>query len=125
VRTKGKSHWSGDRRQSTLWSIRSRGEDAATVHGTQKPVECMRRPILNNSAPGQAVYEPFAGSGTTIVAAETTGRACLAMELDPAYVDVAVRRWETFASGEAVLDGDGRSFGEIADARATTREEAA
>ena len=48
-------------------------------------MELMRRPILNNSAPGEAVYEPFAGSGTTIVAAEATGRRCLAMEIDPRY----------------------------------------
>ena len=54
----------------------------------------MRRPILNNSAPGQPVYEPFSGSGTTLIAAETTGRVCLAVELDPAYVDVAVARWQ-------------------------------
>mgnify|MGYP002651765753 CR=1 FL=1 len=47
------------------------------MHGTQKPVECMRRPILNNSSPGQAVFEPFMGSGTTLIAAETTGRTCL------------------------------------------------
>ena len=55
----------------------SRDQDAETVHGTQKPVECMRRPILNNSRPGQAVYDPFIGSGTTMIAAETTGRVCL------------------------------------------------
>ena len=60
------------------------------MHGTQKPVECMRRPMLNNSAPGQPVYEPFSGSGTSIIAAETCGRISLSMELDPAYVDVAV-----------------------------------
>lgn len=107
VRTKGKGHWAGDRKQSTLWSIPSRDQDADTVHGTQKPVECMRRPILNNSSPGQAVYEPFSGSGTTIIAAETTERACFAMELDPAYVDVAVRRWEDFTGQKAVLDGAG------------------
>ena len=116
---RGKGHWNGDRKQSTLWSIPNRDQDAATVHGTQKPVECMRRPILNNSSRGQAVYEPFSGSGTTIIAAETTGRACLAMELDPAYVDVAVRRWEAFTGGEAVLEGDGRSFAEIATERAS------
>jgi hypothetical protein len=60
---KGKGHWSGDRKQTTLWQIPNRDQDAATVHGTQKPVECMRRPILNNSSPGQAVYEPFSGLG--------------------------------------------------------------
>nr|WP_249200702.1 DNA methyltransferase [Thetidibacter halocola] len=110
---RGKGHWSGDRKQSTLWTIPNRDQDATTVHGTQKPVECMRRPILNNSSPGQAIYEPFAGSGTTIIAAETTKRACLAMELDPAYVDVCVLRWQAFTGKQAVLDVSGRSFAEI------------
>ena len=73
VKKTGKGHWAGDRKQTTLWQISSRDQDAETVHGTQKPVECMRRPILNNSSPGQAVYEPFMGSGTTLIAAETTG----------------------------------------------------
>ena len=118
VREKGKGHWNGDRKQTTLWQIASRDQDAQTVHGTQKPVEAMRRPMLNNSSPGQAVYEPFCGSGTTIIAAETTGRACLAMELDPAYVDVAVTRWQAFTGAEATLEGDERAFGEIAAERA-------
>ena len=60
--------------QTTLWNITAR-EDSGHGHGTQKPVECMRRPIENNCSPGQAVYEPFSGSGTTIIAAEMTGRA--------------------------------------------------
>ena len=114
VRSGGKGHWNGDRKQTTLWQIPSRDQDAATVHGTQKPVECMRRPMLNNSSPGQAVYEPFSGSGTSIIAAETCGRISLSMELDPAYVDVAVTRWQSFTGEAAILDGDGRSFAEIA-----------
>ena len=118
VRSKGRGWWSGDRKQSTLWSIPNRDQDTETVHGTQKPVEAMRRPILNNSSPGQAVYEPFSGSGTTIIAAETTGRVCCAMELDPAYVDVALRRWEAFSGETALLEGDGRSFAEVAAERA-------
>jgi len=107
---KGKAHWSGDRKQVTIWNIPSKGQDADTTHGTQKPVECMKRPMENNSSPGQAVYEPFSGSGTSIIAAEITGRACLAMELNPAYVDVAVKRWEDFTGEKAVLEGeeDGR-----------------
>ena len=117
VRTKGRGYWNGDRTQSTLWQIPNRDQDAATVHGTQKPVECMRRPILNNSSPGQAVYEPFSGSGTTVIAAETTGRCCYAIELDPAYVDVAVTRWQTFAGETATLENDGRSFAEVATER--------
>jgi hypothetical protein len=72
------------------------------------------RPILNNSSPGQAVYEPFMGSGTTLIAAETTGRLCHAMELDPAYVDVAVHRWQAFTGQEAVLADDGATFAGIA-----------
>ncbi len=114
---KGAGHWSGDRKQTTLWRIASRGQDAETAHGTQKPVECMRRPIENNSSPGQAVYEPFCGSGTTIIAAEMSGRACHAIELSPAYVDVATRRWQDFTGQRAVLDGDGRPFHGIEEAR--------
>ena len=114
VRQKAKGHWNGDRKQTTLWQIASRDQDAATVHGTQKPVECMRRPMLNNSSQGQAVYEPFSGSGTTIIAAETTGRVCYAVELDPAYVDVAVLRWQAFTGQMATLAGEDRSFAEIA-----------
>jgi len=73
----------------------------------------MKRPIENNSSPGQAVYEPFSGSGTTIIAAEITGRACHAIELNPVYVDVAITRWQDFTGEKAVLDGDGRSFAEV------------
>jgi DNA modification methylase len=118
VKTGAKGSWNGDRRQTTLWSIPSRDQDATTVHGTQKPVECMRRPMLNNCSPGQAVYEPFSGSGTSIIAAETSGRLSLSMELDPAYVDVAVLRWQAFTGEVATLDDDGRSFGDIAAERA-------
>jgi len=116
VREGKTGHWQGARDQTTLWSIATRGdetEDPETVHGTQKPVECMRRPILNNSAPGDAIYEPFSGSGTTLIAAEMTGRRCLAMEIDPAYCDVAVRRWQDLTGKLALLDGDHRSFGDL------------
>ncbi|WP_431285595.1 site-specific DNA-methyltransferase [Humitalea sp. 24SJ18S-53] len=118
VRTGGTGHWSGDRKQTSLWSIPSRDQDAATSHGTQKPVECMRRPIENNSSPGQAVYEPFSGSGTTLIAAEMTGRSCHAIELSPAYVDVAILRWQAFVGEQAVLEADGRSFADTATIRA-------
>ncbi|MAY89471.1 MAG: DNA methylase [Pseudooceanicola sp.] len=113
VKKTGKGHWAGDRKQTTLWQIANKDQDAETVHGTQKPVECMRRPILNNSSPGQAVYEPFMGSGTTLIAAETTGRVCLGIELNPAYVDVAVQRWQQFTGQAAVLDGTGESFADL------------
>lgn len=104
VRKGTRSHWQGARDQSTLWSIAPAGaEDAATPHGTQKPVEAMRRPIVNNSERGDLIYEPFCGSGTTLIAAETVDRRCLAMELDPAYCDVIVRRWEKFTGNVARL----------------------
>ena len=77
----------------------------------------MRRPIANNSSPGQAVYEPFCGSGTTIIAAEMTGRACHGIELSPAYVDVAVRRWQDFTGQRAVLEADGSPYHEVEEAR--------
>ena len=111
---RGQGHWAGDRKQTTLWSIPSRDQDAETTHGTQKPVECMRRPIVNNSSPGQAVYEPFCGSGTTIIAAEITGRACHAIEINPAYVDVAVTRWQAFTGKDAVLEGTNLPFTAVA-----------
>ncbi len=104
-------HWSGDRKQSTIWQIEHRKSE--TGHSTQKPVECMKRPIENNSSPGQAVYEPFSGSGTTIIAGEMTGRHIYAIELNPAYVDVAVKRWQEFTGQEATNEQTGKTFNEL------------
>lgn len=110
VRHGRRSGWTGDRRQSTIWDIaglqptgRSRDEADAdkSGHSTQKPVECMERPIRNHAGD---VYDPFVGSGTTIIAAERQGRTCYAMEIVPAYVDAAVRRWELYTGQSAVLD---------------------
>jgi DNA modification methylase len=116
VRKGATGHWSGDRKQTTAWQI-DKPQKSETGHSTQKPVECMKRPIENNSKPGDAVYEPFSGSGTTIIAAEMTGRSCHAIELSPAYVDVAVKRWEAFTGQSATLASDGRTFAEIAQER--------
>jgi DNA modification methylase len=116
VKKGAKGHWAGDRKQTTVWHI-AKPKKNETGHGTQKPVECMKRPIENNSSPGQAVYEPFSGSGTTIIAGEMTGRAIHAIELNPAYIDVAVKRWQDFTGKAATLEGDGRTFDEIAGGR--------
>jgi DNA modification methylase len=78
----------------------------------------MRRPILNNSSAGEAVYDPFLGSGTTLIAAESAGRICLGMELDARYADVCVRRWEAFTGKSAVSAADQRTFGEVTEERA-------
>jgi DNA modification methylase len=118
VRGGGCSRWQGARDQSTVWQIATNADDdAATVHGTQKPVECMLRPMLNNSARGDAVYEPFAGSGSAIIAAEKSGRVCFALEIEPRYCDVIVERWQHFTGKPAKLDGDGRTFDEVAGKR--------
>jgi DNA modification methylase len=73
VRKGTKGHWAGDRKQTSVWQI-PKPQKSETGHSTQKPVECMRRPMLNNSSPGHAVYEPFCGSGTTVIAGEMENR---------------------------------------------------
>ena len=109
---KGKTgHYVGGRKQTTVWDI-DKPRKSETGHSTQKPVECMKRPIENNSSAGQAVYEPFSGSGTTIIAGEMTGRSIHAIELNPAYVDVAVIRWQEF-TGEKAVHEDGRLFDDL------------
>ena len=106
---KGKQHnWQGKRDQSTVWEIDNYSGGATdgeerTGHGTQKPLECMLRPILNNSKEGESVYDPFGGSGTTLIACEKSKRNCYMMELSPAYVDVIVKRWEKETGKEALL----------------------
>ena len=101
---RGKGQWRGDRRQTTVWAtpnLNAMGgtrasENAVTGHGTQKPVRLFEIPLLNHTVAGDAVYDPFCGSGTAIIAAEKHGRACYAMEIDPKYVAVAIKRWEDF-----------------------------
>ena len=107
---KGKQHnWQGKRDQSTVWEIASNNpfgnsdKEETFGHGTQKPIECMLRPILNNSASGESVYDPFGGSGTTLIACERSKRNCYMMELSPAYVDVIIKRWEKETGQKAVL----------------------
>jgi DNA modification methylase len=94
-------NWQGGRKQTTVWPIRHRR--SATGHGTEKPLDCMRRPILNHTLQGDAVYEPFLGSGTTMIAAEMTGRRCFAIELSPEYCGLSIARWEQLAGAKARL----------------------
>ena len=128
VRKGSDANWKGGRKQTTLWTLGAKlsdaddveqteglqADDAATVHGTQKPVELMRRPILNHTDAGGVVYDPFLGSGSTLIAAQTTGRVCLGCELDPVYVDLIIRRWQAFTGQAAKLAGDGRAFDVVA-----------
>jgi DNA modification methylase len=86
-------------------------EEEKWDHPTQKPVELMRRPILNHTKRGELVYDPFLGSGTTLAAAEITERRCFGLELDPKYVDVTVERWQQLTGKEARLETqDGQTF---------------
>ena len=98
IRKGAKTYWIGDRKQTTVWDI-SKNQKNETNHATQKPVECMERPIRNHSGD---VYDPFCGSGSTVIAAERQGRACYAIELEPKYCDVIVERWETYTGNTGV-----------------------
>jgi len=119
VRNGRPANFQGNRKQSTVWNIStvSEGQDLQTEHSTQKPVECMRRPILNSSRVGQGIYDPFLGSGTTLIAAERTGRVAFGLEIDPRYVDVSVRRWQRLTGKDATLAGTNKTFEEIAEER--------
>jgi DNA modification methylase len=87
-----------DRTQTTLWQI-AKPQKSETGHSTQKPVECMARPMRNHEA--ELIYDPFLGSGTTLIAAEQLDRKCYGMEISPAYCDVIVKRWETLTGKKA------------------------
>jgi len=101
---------------TTVWDIEQAGEQSVE-RPTQKPLEIFARPIEAHTKAGEVVLESFSGSGSQIICAEQLGRRCRAMEMDQGYVDVAVRRWEKATGKEAVLDGDGRTFAEVAKER--------
>ena len=87
------------------------------IHPTEKPVELFAMPIAWHTLPGEICLEPFAGSGSQIIAAERQDRRCFAIELEPRYVDAIVDRWQRFTGRVATLDGDGRTFAEITEVR--------
>ncbi|MFW9872292.1 MAG: DNA modification methylase [Candidatus Thorarchaeota archaeon] len=112
---KGKKHnWQGSRKENTLWEIESlqpigkkipkhlwgrpnpNYKPDRTIHSTQKPIDCMRRPIINNTAIGESVYDPFIGSGTTLIAAEMEKRICYGIDIDPMYCSVVLERYENY-----------------------------
>ena len=95
-------HWCGDRDQGDVWNIKKPQKN--DLHPTMKPVELVERAIRNSSRPGNVVLDPFGGSGTTLIAAEKSGRVARLIELDPKYVDVIVRRWEEFTGQQAIRE---------------------
>jgi DNA modification methylase len=112
---KGANHrWAGARDQSTVWDIPAR-DDEGHGHGTQKPVECMARPIRNHEA--TLIYDPFVGSGTTIIACERLERRCLALEIDPVYCDVVLKRFED-ETGISPERDDGQTYVDLLKDRA-------
>ncbi|HEV1287602.1 MAG TPA: DNA methyltransferase [Bryobacteraceae bacterium] len=104
---------------STIWNspspkfIMGGSNEEKFDHPTQKPVALMRKSILNHTKGGESVYDPFLGSGTTLAAADVTGRVCYGLELDPKYVDVVIQRWQGLSGMKATLEGDGRTFDAI------------
>jgi DNA modification methylase len=115
---KGKSSgWLGGQGNTSLWKINRRDDQPRTGHATQKPVEVMRKPIPNHTQNGDTVYDPFLGSGTTLIACETINRACLGLELDPRFVDVIVTRWQNLTGKQATLEGHGATFEHVRDGR--------
>lgn len=109
----------GSHEFSSVWEVNWEGKSkvVGNEHPTQKPLELFARPMRKHTRRGDIVFEPFSGSGSQLVAAEQLGRRCFAIELEPVFVDVAIRRWQTLTGSDAVLDGDGRTWSEIASER--------
>jgi len=121
VRTGRSGNWAGSRKETTLWEVANLNPfggdenegDAATGHSTQKPTELMRRPMLNHTEEEEIIYDPFLGSGSTLIAAEQLKRICYGLEIEPKYVDMIVERWQKLRGKEAILEADGRGFEQI------------
>jgi DNA modification methylase len=111
-----KDPWYGDKTQSTLWNEKKPA--ANRIHPTAKPVELVERALLNSSKAGDIVVDLFGGSGSTLIGCERRGRKARIMEIDPRYADCIVRRYQEYTGKQAVLDGDGRTFDEVALERA-------
>lgn len=94
-----KLNWHGDTRQDTIWEIKKPAKNE--YHSTQKPVELVSKAVLNSSKEGDLIYDAFLGSGSTLIAAEKTGRICYGLELDPKYMDVIIKRWEDYTGLKA------------------------
>jgi DNA modification methylase len=110
-----KDPWYGDKSQSTLWEEKKPA--ANRLHPTAKPVELIERALLNSSKSGDIVADLFAGSGSTLIACERQNRKSRLMEIDPRYTDCICQRYQEYTGQQVVLDGDGRTFWQIAQER--------
>jgi DNA modification methylase len=119
VRKKNAPWYGKPGKHSTIWDapspkfIRGSSNERKFDHPTQKPQPLMELPIRNHTRRGELVYDPFLGSGTTLIAAETTGRICCGLELDPKYVDVIIARWQQASGKTATLDSSGATFEQV------------
>jgi DNA modification methylase len=119
---KGVDHfWCGARDQGDVWYVNK--PSVNDHHPVMKPVELVERAIRNSSRRRDVVLDPYSGAGSTMIACEKTGRKARLIELEPQYVDVTVERWQKFTGKQARLDGDGRTFAEIAQERLASRAE--
>jgi DNA modification methylase len=105
-------YWCSDRDQGDVWFVDK--PIVNDLHPTMKPVELVQRAIRNSSKSRGVVFDPFGGSGSTLIACETAGRQARLIELDPRYVDVIVKRWQDYTGKKAVLESDCREFEQIA-----------
>lgn len=113
VRKDTRGVWRGDRTQTTVWHVPNlnpmggtrTGDNRVTGHATQKPVALWETPLINHTSAGEALYDPFAGSGTALIAAEKMGRTCFAIDIDPRYVQATITRWEAFTGRRATALG--------------------
>jgi hypothetical protein len=110
-----KDPWYGDKSQSTLWEENKPA--ANRLHPTTKPVELIERALANSSKAGDIVVDLFGGSGSTMIGCERRGRKARLMEIDPKYADVITNRYQEYSGKKARLEGDGRTFDEIAQER--------
>jgi DNA modification methylase len=110
-------HWCGSRKQGDVWSIPK--PQVSKLHPTMKPVALVERAIRNSCRRGGIVLDAFAGSGSTLIACEKSGRQARLVELEPQYVDAIVRRWEAYTDQVAHLDGTDCTFAEISQQRQT------
>ncbi len=108
-------YWCGARDQGNVWHFDK--PHANDLHPTMKPIELVEQALLNSSRRGDLVLDPFAGSGSTLIASEKTGRKARLLEIEPAYCDVIIRRWQEFTNKHAVHKATGTTFGEVQNAR--------
>jgi DNA modification methylase len=114
-------HWCGDRSQGDVWQINKPVKN--DLHPTMKPVELVERALRNSSQPGDIVLDPFGGSGSTLIAAEKSGRCARMMELDPSYCDVMIRRWQDWTGQHATREHDGAVFNDLDVFNATSQDD--